>query len=421
MHADDEDRSLWRNADFLKLWSAQSISVAGSLMGALQLTAVVELDASPVQMSLLAAASVLPALMFGLAAGAWVDRVRRRPLLIAADLGRVALLGSIPVSWAFDSLYIEQLYLVGFFHGLLTIFFDVAYRSYLPSLVPREQLIEANSRLSASASVAEVGAFSVGGWIAQLVSSIAVAAIDSVTYLVSALMLVRIRTPEPAAPPADKRPSLRHEIVAGLRLVVRNPILRAFGAQKVASGLGGGIIGTLILLYGIETLGFAPGVLGTIWAIGGTSILGALSAATLTRRFGLGKTLTISFMLYTLSAFLIPMARGPLVVAGVFLGAQQLFDFGLAISEINGVSLRQSIVSPRMLGRVNASMEVAGQSSQLVGSLLAGVLAEAVGMRWALAAGSSLMAAGGLWLLLSPVRKVRSASAQTPIDADSAF
>ena len=152
MHADDEDRSLWRNADFLKLWSAQSISVAGSLMGALQLTAIVELDASPVQMSLLAAFSVLPALMFGLAAGAWVDRVRRRPLLIAADLGRVALLGSIPVSWAFYSLHIEQLYLVGFFHGLLTIFFDVAYRSYLPSLVPREQLIEANSRLSASSS-----------------------------------------------------------------------------------------------------------------------------------------------------------------------------------------------------------------------------------------------------------------------------
>ena len=307
--------------------------------------------------------------------------------------------------------------MVGFFHGLLTIFFDVAYRSYLPSLVPREQLIEANSRLSASASVAEVGAFSLGGWIAQLVSAVAVATVDSVTYLVSALILVWVRTPEPAPPPADERPTLRREIAAGLRLVVRSPILRAIGAQKVASGLGGGIIGTLILLYGIETLGFAPGVLGTIWAIGGTSILGALSAGTLTRRFGLGRTMTISFLLYALSLFLIPLARGPLVMAGVFLGAQQLFDFGLAISEINEVSVRQSIISPRMLDRVNASMEVAGQSSQLVGSLLAGVLAEAVGIRWALAAGSSLVAAGGLWLMLSPVRDVRSASAQTSADA----
>ena len=154
--------SLWQNADFLKLWSAQSVSVAGSLLGALQLTAVLALEASPVQMSLLAASGLLPALLFGLPAGAWVDRVRRRPLLIAADLGRVALLGSIPAAWALGVLRIEQLYLVAFFHGLLTIFFDVAYRSYLPSLVPREQLVEANSRLSASASVAEVGAFSLG-------------------------------------------------------------------------------------------------------------------------------------------------------------------------------------------------------------------------------------------------------------------
>ena len=242
------------------------------------------------------------------------------------------------------------------------------------------------------------------------------ATIDSVTYLVSALMLVWVRTPEPA-PPADKGPSLRHEVVAGLRLVVDSPILRALGAEKVAVGLGGGIIGTLILLYGIETLGFAPGVLGTIWAIGGaTSILGALSAGTLTRRFGLGRMLAMGVLLYGLSAFLIPLARGPLVVAGALLGAQQLFDFGLTVSEINGVSLRQSIVSPRMLGRVNASMEVAEQSSQLAGSLMAGVLAEAVGMRWALASGSCMMAAGGLRLLLSPVRDIRSASAPTSID-----
>ena len=158
----DLDRSLWRNADFLKLWSAQTISVAGSLLGALQFTAVLALGATPVQMSLLAASAVIPALLFGLAAGAWVDRLRRRPLLIAADIGRVALLGSIPVAWALDVLNIEQLYLVAFLHGLLTILFDVAYRSYLPSLVGRGQLVEANSRLTASASVAEVGAFSLG-------------------------------------------------------------------------------------------------------------------------------------------------------------------------------------------------------------------------------------------------------------------
>ena len=149
-------------------------------------------------MSLLTAAGVLPALLFGFVVGAWVDRLRRRPVLIAADLLRAALLGSVPGAWLVGALRIEQLYLIAFLHGLLTIFFTVAYRSYLPSLVRREQLVAANSRLSASASVAEVGAFSVGGWIAQLFSAIAVAAVDAVTFLVSALVLASIRAPEPA-------------------------------------------------------------------------------------------------------------------------------------------------------------------------------------------------------------------------------
>ena len=402
--------SLWRNGDFLKLWSAQTVSITGSLLGALQLTAILALAATPLQLSLLTAAGVLPALLCGFVVGAWVDRLRRRPVLIAADLLRAALLGSIPGAWFAGALRIEQLYLIAFLHGLLTIFFDVAYRSYLPSLVRREQLVAANSRLSASASVAEVGAFSLGGWIAQLSSAIIVAAVDAVTFLVSALLLTSIRTSEPAPAPSTAQASLRREIVAGLRLALGNPILRAIGASRaIGMGLGGGIIGTLVVLYGIETLGFAPGVLGTIFAIGGaTSILGALSASKLTHRFGLGKTLAIGFLLYGLSSFLIPLARGPLLLAGALLAAQQLADFALAVYEINEVSLRQGITAQRMLGRVNASLEVVELGSRLAGSLLAGVLAEAVGLRWALAAGAGLMAGGGLWLVLSPVRRVMS-------------
>ena len=244
--------SLWRNGDFLKLWSAQTVSVTGSLLGALQLTAILALAATPFQLSLLTAAGVLPALLCGFVVGAWVDRLRRRPVLIAADLLRAALLGSIPGAWFVGALRIEQLYLIAFLHGLLTIFFNVAYRSYLPSLVRREQLVAANSRLSASASVAEVGAFSVGGWIAQLSSAIVVAAVDAVTFLVSALLLTSIRMSEPAPAPSAAQASLRREIIAGLRLVVANPILRAIGVSKaVGMGLGGGIIGTLIVLYGI--------------------------------------------------------------------------------------------------------------------------------------------------------------------------
>ncbi len=402
--------SLWRNGDFLKLWSAQTVSVTGSLLGALQLTAILALAATPFQLSLLIAAGVLPALLFGFVVGAWVDRLRRRPVLIAADLLRAALLGSIPGAWFVGALRIEQLYLIAFLHGFLTVFFNVAYRSYLPSLVRREQLVAANGRLSASASVAEVGAFSLGGWIAQLASAIVVAAVDAVTFLVSALLLAWIHTPEPAPAPPAAQASLRREIVAGLRLVVGNPLLRAIGASKaVGLGLGGGVIGTLIVLYGIETLGLAPGVLGTIFALGGaTSILGALSAGRLTHRFGLGKTLAAGFLLYGLASFLIPLARGPLLLAGALLAVQQLADFALAVYEINEVSLRQGITSQRMLGRVHASLEVVELGARLAGSLLAGVLAEAVGLRGALAAGAGLLAAGGLWLVLSPVRRVRS-------------
>jgi len=159
------------------------------VLGALQFTAILTLDATPVQMSALTAARVLPALLFGFVIGAWVDRLRRRPILIGADLIRTALLGFIPVVWYFDSLSMEQVYVVAFLHGLLTIFFGVAYRSYLPVLVSSRKLVEANSRLSATASVAEIGGFSLGGWIAQAFSAIVVTAVDSATFLVSGLFL----------------------------------------------------------------------------------------------------------------------------------------------------------------------------------------------------------------------------------------
>jgi MFS family permease len=202
---------------------------------------------------------------------------------------------------------------------------------------------------------------------------------------------------------------MRREITAGLRLVFGNPILRAISISKAAMGLSGGVIGTLVILYGIDTLGFEPGVLGTIFAVGGaSSILGALNVGRLTRRFGLGRTLVVGFLIYGFSGFLIPMARGPLLVAGAILTAAQLFDFSMTAYEVNEVSLRQSITSRRLLGRVNASMEVTMLSFQLLGAVLAGVLAETVGMRWALFTGSCFMAAGGIWMLFSPVWRTRA-------------
>ena len=412
---------LSRNRDFLKLWSAQTISVTGSLLGALQFTAILALDATPSQMSLLVAAGVLPGLIFGLAVGGWVDRLRRRPVLIAADGFRAALLASVPAAWYLHVLRIEQVYTVAFFHGLLTMMFEVAYRSYLPSLVRPNQLVAANSRLSATSSVAEVGAFSLGGWIAQLVSSIAVVIVDAFTYLVSAGILFWIRAAEPEPAPPVGRYDLRRDVMVGLRFIGGNAVIRAIVVIKIGFGAGSGIIGSLIVLYGIDTLGFAPGVLGSIFAVGGVlSVLGAVATGRLTRQYGLGRTLVAGIIAYGLGAFLIPLARGPLLLAGAYLVAQQLFDFGSSVYEITEVSVRQMATPPEMLGRVNAAMEATERAALLIGALAAGLLADAFGLRGALAVGAGVMAAGGIWGWFTPLRSVVNGdlSSQTDLSAN---
>src|SRR5688572_13662707 len=163
---------LWRHPDFVRLWSAQTISVFGSLITgtAIPFTAILVLDASPREVALLAAANHVPGLIFGVAAGVWVDRLRRRPVMIAADLGRAALVTTIPLAYAFDALTIGHLYAVALSAGMLTIFFDVAYQSYLPTLVSRDELVEGNSKLAATASVSEFAGFSVSGWLVQVFS-----------------------------------------------------------------------------------------------------------------------------------------------------------------------------------------------------------------------------------------------------------
>lgn len=399
---------LWRNADFVKLWAGQTVSTLGTLMGALQLTAVLVLDASPLQMGLLAALRVAPGLIFGLAAGVWVDRLRRRPILIAADMGRAALMGSIPIAFLLGALRMEHLYLVAFGTGALTIFFDTAYRSYLPSLVPRGDLIEANSKLTASESVVEVTAFSVGGWIAQLVSAIATVAVDAVSFLVSGVAIALIRKSEPLTELAADRPAMRPAVAEGVSLVWSDPILRPIAGSVLAVGFASGAVGAVILLFGIRELGFHAGVLGTIFAVGGvSSVVGAVSTERLTRRFGLGPTMIVGLAIFVVSMFLIPAASGPIGVAAAFLVGQQLADGAMAVHEINQMSLRQAITPERILGRVNANLRMIELGAMLVGSLVAGLLGEVVGLRLALVVGASAGLFGALWLAVSPVRHVR--------------
>ena len=299
---------LWQDPDFAKFWVSRTVSNFGTLMGALQFVAVLVLGATPFQMGVLVALGVAPSIVIGFFAGVIADRIRRRPILIVSELGRFALLASIPAAFLIGQLRIEQLYVVAFFNGVLTTFFDVANRSYLPTLVNRSELVDANSKLTASESFAEVTAFSIGGWIAQLSNSVAVAAIGGLTFLVSALSLTFIRKQEPDAEPSEQGGSVAREIWEGV--VWHDRLLRALAVAAVAENWTSGMMGAVVLVFGVRELGFGPGALGTIFAIGGiSSIFGSIYAGWAARRFGFGTALVGGYAVYMLTILFIPMAR----------------------------------------------------------------------------------------------------------------
>lgn len=409
---------LWQHDDFVRLWAGQTISVFGSLITgtALPFTAILALHATPFQVAVLASMRIVPGLVVGFAAGVWVDRARRRPVMIAADAGRALLLLSVPAAYAFDALQIEQLYVVAFVAGVLTMFFDVAYQSYLPSLVTDEELVEGNSKLTATSAVAEVGAFSVAGVLVQALSGPVAILIDAVTFIVSALFVRSIRTPEPPPTRARESASAASEAAAGFRVVARDPLLRPLAAATALHSLSFGLFGALVLLFTTRTLGFEPGVLGVIFAVGGiSSLLGALLAARAGSRLGVGPAMVIGLLMMGISMLFVPLARGATVAAGALLVSQQLAGDGCyTVYEINEVSLRQSITAPNVIGRVNAFMRMLTLGFTLVGTLMAGALAETTGLRATLAVGGAFTIAGAGVLFVSPLRSLRASPGPPP-------
>ena len=403
---------LWRHADFLRLWSGQTVSVFGSMVGraAMSFTAILFLHATPLQMGILNAMELAPGFLVGLFAGAWVDRLRRRPLLIGADLGRALVLSSIPLAALLGLLHIEQIYVVALLVSILSIIFDVAYQSYLPGLIDKSNLVEGNSKLTASAAVAEVGGFSIGGWLVQILTAPFAILIDAVSFLVSAVSIALIRTPEAEAPPLENA-SLRSEIGAGLRLVIHQPLLQSGALSVLIQSLAGGIFGALVVLYSSRVLGFNPGVLGAIWAVGGvSSFLGASLAPRITGRLGSGPAMVLGLGIFGLAGLFVPLASGVTVLSALFLVIQQLGDGFYIVYDINLVSLRQVLVDERMLGRVNATMQIIALGASLVGALLGGLMGQFVGVRASLfgAAAGNLLAA--LLLGFSPLHKLKTAS-----------
>lgn len=403
---------LWRHPDFVRLWAGQTVSVFGSLVSrtALPFTAIIYLHARPFQVALVTSADLVAGIFVGLAAGVSADRFRRRPMMIAADIGRALALGSIPLAAVFGVLRVEQLYAVAFVAGVLTTFFDVAYQSYLPTIVSADELIEGNSKLTASFSVAEFGAFSASGWLVQLLTAPGAIVVDALSFVFSAASLRTIRTPEvPAAPPAE-RPRLRVEVMEGMRFISADRVLRAVTASFVALSLASGMTGAVFILYTNRELGFAPGVLGLIFGVGGlTSVVGATLAGAVARRAGVGGAMMLGLGLAGVGMLAVAGARDASLVAAGLLVAQQLItDPSWTVYEINQVSLRQSMTPAHLLGRVNAAVRFAALVAALAGSLIAGVLADRYGARPVIVASAGIMFGGAVLLLVSPARGVKT-------------
>ncbi len=401
--------TLWRNQAFARVWTAATISIFGSLVTrmALPLAAILVLQAGALEVAVLRSMELIATLVFGLVAGAWVDRLRRRPVLIWADLGRAALLGSIPIAFAFGSLTFIQLLAVSLLASILTTFFDSADNAYLPTIVEREQLVDANGALAASGSAAEFMAFGISGFLVQLLTAPFAIALDAISFLVSALLLGSIRREEPPPPPhADREPVLS-EIRDGLRLVRHDPVLRAFAGAQMSLAALWGIFGATWFLFVLEELKIGPAVLGIVAGVGGfSSFVGAIVATRATRHWGIGPVAIAAMLLAAIGNAFIPLAPTalPLVAIGCLVMQQLVADSAVTVYDITEVSVRQTLVRDRALGRVASTFRVAAGLAQLAATIAAGILAEVIGLRATSWLGPLAALVGAAILWFSPIR-----------------
>ncbi|MCA9863049.1 MAG: MFS transporter [Thermomicrobiales bacterium] len=405
--------SLWRNPDFRSLWTSVVISTYGSLLrgSAMIYAAIFLLHAPPADIGLLRLAELVPAFAAGLVAGVWVDRMRRRPVLIGADLLRAAMLITVPLAAWLGMLSFPHLLLAAAIVSALGVFFDVAYEAFLPSLLPNRRLIEANSKITAGAAVTEALSFSSGGWLVQLLSAPATLAIDAITFVGSAWFIARVRDVEtggsPQAVDAEPPRPFLQEALEGIQATWRQPLLRGMILAAMGINAGFGVFGTSMIYYLNQRVGFDPGVLGMIFAIGGVSSLAGALLAQRISHARLGLAMIGALVLTVIGQAFVPLASEVgLLAVTLLVGQQLLTDGALTLFDINQVSLRQAITPAHLLGRVNACARAAEFGAVLAGTLLATVSSEVLGLRASLWIGVGFTALAVAGLALSPVRDV---------------
>jgi predicted MFS family arabinose efflux permease len=404
---------LWREADFLKLWSAQGISAIGSRITrtALPILAVLTIGATVEQVAILSALALAPGVIVGLAMGGRVDRRAKRPMLIAADLIRAALLLTVPLTAWLGWLSMGQLYAVAALTGAATTLFQIADKAYLPSLIGRSRLVEGNAKLEATDAIAEITGPGLGGLLIQAITAPVAIAFDALSFVISAVLLAAIRRVEvPAADDSGRDgPTLIHDLHVGLRACVLHPLVRPVFLVEAVSALLNGVFATLYTMFALKTLGLSAATLGLVISVGGIGALfGALLAARFSTWLGMGRALIVCMTVSRLAGLLIPMARGPEWLAVSCLVGHQLVGDAMLIGYyVLAVSMRQTVLPPDTLGRANATFHVSVGLLLPIGALLAGSMASATDVRTAL----WISALGGLVnpviLQLSAIRSLK--------------
>ena len=400
---------LWRHGDFLKLWGSQTISEFGSQVTLLALpyAAVKILHASAFAVASLTVFEQLPFLFFALPAGVWIDRVRRQPLLIAGDVGRALALASIPITYAFGVLHMWQLFAVAFAAGILTVFFDVAYQSYLPSLVGREHLVEANAKLQATAAPSQSGGPAVGGAVIAAVGAPYAIFIDIASFVASAAFVLGIRKrEEPVRHGSAEAPSMRTDVMEGLRYVLANRLLRAIAATTAARNFFSAVGYAILIVYAVRALDLSATLIGVTIACANVGyVIGALTTRWTARRLGIGPAIVFSAAVVGASVILIPLSPRafpvPLIVVGLM-----LYSYGGVVFNITQISLRQAITPDRLQGRMNSVMRFILWGAIPLGALLGGGLAATIGLRATLFVSGVGVAVSWLPVFFSPVRKL---------------
>lgn len=398
----------------MKLWLGQTISLLGTQITrlALPLTAVLVLHATPGEMSLLTALQFAPFLLFGLVAGVWIDRWKRRPILITTEIGRLVLLALVPIAAWWGLLRIEYLYVISFSIGLLTVFFDVAYQAFLPTLIDRDQLVEGNSKLTFSDAGARIVGTGLGGVLIQWLTAPIAILFDALSYLISAVLISCIRVQETTIVTDRSQRNLFQDMIEGLTFIWRERSLRTIAGAGSTLNIGESVVLTFFVLYLSQDRTIGPAALSFVVIAGSVgSLIGTLVSQKIVQRFGLTITLISALIAISAGRLLLPLAFGPqlLLLAMLFL-SQLVSGIGGVVYNVAQISMRQAITPHQLQGRMTASLRFLMWGALSVGALLGGQIGELFGLQFTLILGSLGGLLASVWLIASPIQTPQDAS-----------